>query len=567
MKLLKISSKIRGIKVKKILSSDKVCIIAIIMFQIVLCILLGMAKKSFFCDEIYSYGLSNSENYSFIDPITARQYSESGWVDSKYFKDYIEVSSKDAFTFKAAFENQRNDVHPPLYYCLLHIVCAFNRDSFSKWTGLALNYFILIFLDVIMLYISKYIIKDTKASIMALLFWTFSAAGLSNILFIRMYLLLTFEILAYVAAHIRVLERQKFEIRDFIVIFSIMVCGGLTHYYFYLFVFCFSAPICFCLLLSKKIKKMLLYGGCIVSGALAAIIIFPSALRHIFSGYRGTEVINNLQSDRMGEVIKTYCTMINNSMFAGLFNVLIAGFIVLLGMVIFAKYFIQIVWTYEPANRELKLQVAKKDKKPGGLDFILKKECILEALIIFSYSVFALVAIKGSDLIHNRYLYPIYPVIAILLTKVIYWLLGALLKSDYIKGIVISFFLFFICAGSIVKYKIDFLYTDYDGFEQQAQEVRGMDCLLYCGDTWLDTYTAFPLKLLYDETYFLRPDEMDKIGDILSRRETADSIVVCLPDMFSWEDAQNVLNSIIGQCGYTSYREVYHFYTQAWLLQ
>ncbi|MCI8968862.1 MAG: hypothetical protein HFH75_15040 [Lachnospiraceae bacterium] len=59
---------------------DKILIVGVIIFQLILCVLMGTQKKNFFCDEIYSYGLANSEAYTFIDPETAKQYAETGWV-------------------------------------------------------------------------------------------------------------------------------------------------------------------------------------------------------------------------------------------------------------------------------------------------------------------------------------------------------------------------------------------------------------------------------------------------------------------------------------------------------
>ena len=85
---------------------DRLWIAAVMILQLCICICAGRYKKSFFCDEIYSYGLANSASYAFIDPQSAERYSETGWVDEAYFKQYIEVGSKDGFSMRAAFENQ-----------------------------------------------------------------------------------------------------------------------------------------------------------------------------------------------------------------------------------------------------------------------------------------------------------------------------------------------------------------------------------------------------------------------------------------------------------------------------
>ncbi|MCM1466579.1 MAG: hypothetical protein NC086_00415 [Alistipes sp.] len=278
--------------------TNKKILIAVIVVQMAVCILLGTQKNGWFTDETWSYGLANSENYTFIDAETAKGNSETGWVDKNFFEDYVVVSRDVPISFNAAFENQRNDVHPPLYYCLLHVFCLLNRGSFSKWTGLALNFLILFFIDLLMYYIANYLLKDEKLSIIPILLWSFSGVGLSNILYIRMYLLLTCEMLAYVAIHIKLLKQHTVKIKDTFSILLIVACGGLTHYYFYLFVVCFSAPICMYFLLTKKIKKMFMYGINICAGVGMALCIFPEALVHIFGGYRGTEVIGNLVHGR-----------------------------------------------------------------------------------------------------------------------------------------------------------------------------------------------------------------------------------------------------------------------------
>ena len=131
---------------------------------------------------------------------------------------------------------------------------------------------------------------------MVLWLWAFSAAAVSNILFIRMYLLQTVEILAYIAVHIYIVkENYKPILKGFLLIMNVII-GGLTHYYFYVFAFCFSAPICLILLFKKEIRDFLQYSTLLLSGSLINLFLFPATLKHVFSGYRGTEVANNLQA-------------------------------------------------------------------------------------------------------------------------------------------------------------------------------------------------------------------------------------------------------------------------------
>lgn len=86
----------------------RLCFLFLIATQLVFILYFGHQKRSFFCDEFFSYGLSNSEDYWTI------QY-DTGWVKKDYFLNYLEVKSGTPFSLKAPYWNQTNDVHPPLY--------------------------------------------------------------------------------------------------------------------------------------------------------------------------------------------------------------------------------------------------------------------------------------------------------------------------------------------------------------------------------------------------------------------------------------------------------------------
>ena len=53
---------------------EKWIFILLVSIQLLVCIWMGHEKRGFFCDEIYSYGLSNSEDYTFLDYQTSKLY-------------------------------------------------------------------------------------------------------------------------------------------------------------------------------------------------------------------------------------------------------------------------------------------------------------------------------------------------------------------------------------------------------------------------------------------------------------------------------------------------------------
>ena len=170
----------------------------LIFLQCLIVVFFGTQKRSFFCDEIFSYGLANSQDITFLEYDSVHQYNPDGWLDHIFFRNYVEVNNGEQLNFHAAIVNQERDVHPPLYYILLHIVCALFPKSFSKWTGIGLNLCLLLIADFLIYYITKETVGK-RISVVSIAFWSLSAAGLSNILFIRMYMLQTVEFLALAA--------------------------------------------------------------------------------------------------------------------------------------------------------------------------------------------------------------------------------------------------------------------------------------------------------------------------------------------------------------------------------
>lgn len=535
----------------------------------IMCFYLGHLKRSFFCDEIYSYGLANSEKYTFIDYTTSKWNSETGWVTADYFRNYVTVSEDAKLSFTAAFENQKNDVHPPLYYCLLHIASYINAGIFSKWTGLVLNFIILLLIDYLLFYIANYIFQNRIKSLLSVILWSCTAAGLSNILYIRMYLLQTAELIGYVALHVYLINlfskkrTGKYFISSFLIIINVII-GGLTHYYFYLFAFFFSAPICLYLLIKKKLKALIIYSSSLLSGFILNLIIFPATLQHVFSGYRGTQVIANLK-DRSDNVFMIYGNWINDSFFGGTIKLFLLIFLISIILKIWKLLF---TTTLEKLENQYKLTITRrKISCNDSYVFKFNQPTIIFLLSIFSIALFAIAVIQGSEGITNRYIYPIYPFFAICFIKAISWLLkqwNITIKWTYIATFLV---VILICIQSIRTYGIDYQYADYDYYFKKASAVTGYDCLLYCDATWLDVYTAFPLKFNYDETFFFHPEEIQYLNEKLSERNSDNPIVVCLPNDFSEEEAKSILNEISEICGYKSYEYIYHYYTQAYLMK
>lgn len=167
-----------------------------------------MKRDYLFCDEVYSYGLANSNEYTFLHPGENDEPLDN-WVSGSYFSDYMNYCD-EAFNYKAAYVNQERDVHPPLYYMLLHTVCRFFKEAgYSAIPGIVLNLIILAFVDIVLMYVAANLLESRWRGLAATVLWGISSVGISNCMLIRMYLLQIFEVLLFVAAHIYIEAQEK----------------------------------------------------------------------------------------------------------------------------------------------------------------------------------------------------------------------------------------------------------------------------------------------------------------------------------------------------------------------
>lgn len=71
-------------------------------------------KKDLNVDEVLSYGLSNHVGSLVIEE--GRTYYPS----NEFWLDYMTVDERVGFHYGNVWKNQAADVHPPLYYMILH---------------------------------------------------------------------------------------------------------------------------------------------------------------------------------------------------------------------------------------------------------------------------------------------------------------------------------------------------------------------------------------------------------------------------------------------------------------
>ena len=288
-------------------------IIIILILQLATAFYFCSQKSGYHYDEYYSYYSSN-KTYGLIP-------TDREWKPAEEIRSEFVVRENERWQFGLVKQMQGFDVHPPLYYYLLHGVCSLFSGLFSKWLGLGINLVLFTIGYFLLAKIGNLIFKkDKKQTLLLCLLYGFQPGVLSGITFIRMYVLLTLWCLAVTLWHREFWEKGLiFTGKKVITLFLLVFLGFMTHYYFLVFLFFLCAFTCLVEWWGRKnLKGSIFYGIIVCSSLLLGIAYYPASLRHIFRGYRGTEATGAFfdfsnTMDRLG----FFAELMNQSVFGG----------------------------------------------------------------------------------------------------------------------------------------------------------------------------------------------------------------------------------------------------------
>lgn len=311
-------------------------IITILIIQTIVFIGAGINKSYLHMDEAYSLGLAN---YNKID-IQENQDFYNTWHNKEYYEDYLKVNKSEQSNFMPVYENQKNDVHPPLYYLLLRMAMGFHVGSYSKWSGIILNIIIYLFITIFIYLIIKKIFGESeknniKFAILALIS-SLTLASINNVIYIRMYALSTLNILATTYFHLKLLDKKN-SYKLLLLIGLSALAGSLTHYYYLLYLVVLVIMFSIKYLKEKEYKQLAKYIVTLVLAGILSLVIFPYSINHIFFGYRGQGVIKGLTSSILKSVISilAYIFIVNVYTFN---NALFIILIFILGLILYKKH-------------------------------------------------------------------------------------------------------------------------------------------------------------------------------------------------------------------------------------
>lgn len=510
-----------------------IILVLLIVLQITNIIFWGAQKEGYHIDEIFSYGLSNA----YYDPFPF--YQDEGyfmeWHDVEYFKDYVMVSDDHRFAYDSVWYNQSEDVHPPLFYAILHTVCSIFPETFSNWYAISIN-IVFSVLNIILLYkIACFVFREKKEwALLVCAVYGFSAGCISNAIYIRMYVMLTFFVLLFTWLHACVYEQEKYKVY-FPLIVVTTLGGTLTHYYFYVYAFFVSGFFCVYLLFTKKWKELFGYVISMFSGIGASVLVFPSVLKHVFSGYRGTEAVDNLASGNLFGKISEYVTYVNLELLGGYLR-----YIVLAVVVAVAALLIKNCIKVKKIKNE---GIAIEYHLQGNLT--LTKAEYVDISFFIAAIAYAILVASMSSISANRYIFPAYPFIVLYLTWFIFLLIKCFVSKKAYRLAAVSVIWALMLMSQYKNGYIDYLYKGYAATQETVAQYSDRDVLYVSRD-------AFPI---YRDMMFvakaerfipIRTSELrDSLREIGGDIKSSDVIIY----IYKEHDDEEVLSTIREELG------------------
>lgn len=232
------------------------------------------------------YYLTHSDQ--FLEEYNKNIQKESPvWKTSEDAKDYMTVSSDEIFNYWSVYYNQSRDVHPPLFYILVHTFSTFCLGNFSKYIIFVLSLLFYVASCFVIRKIFKLFQKEHLIPITILLYGL-SMGAISSVIFQRMYMMLTFFAIAYLYISLKILKSNgTIEKKTKRQVFWVTVLGFWTQYYFCIYIIGIVAILLVYLWKNKKYQELKIYIVTHIKSAIVGIVLFPASIYHIFFSYRG----------------------------------------------------------------------------------------------------------------------------------------------------------------------------------------------------------------------------------------------------------------------------------------
>ncbi len=521
-------------------------LVCIVLIQaIYITIIFGVHKVGYHSDELSHYTFAN--NYSVgMEKLNNEQFVMGEWVDSYSLWNRITVEPEHRFSYASVNRNTSADVNPPLHYYILHTICSFFPNTFSKWYCFAINIICFVIGQVYLYLLTDKLVRGSKlASFSSVILYGFGVGCFNTTSYLRMYsmatcLAIVFSYYSFILFENRRNVNKKKMLFLFIAIFLSCFFGSYSLHLF--LVYAFGITICYTIyyLFSRNWKLFIWHGICCAASVGISFLLVPSTSTHAFQSaevytyaqqmypqkwqyrllwYIMTKDLFGLHTNAWPKPIFSYVLLV----------IVIALFILVPFCFIFRreKWFktsVKKIFTY---SKEIFKQIKNFQFGLIPLGF-----ATLFLLLIISYRA----SVYTMQWYIDRYMFICYPAFVVFVICVVYYVVNLLSKNKMTANIIVLILsIIFAVWSNVVSNHVYYFNYPQEGFTFDDLEEDSNIILLLSAKWQLNSFTIElwdtgkyyatdfrtfmddeyklnklddgPLYLLVDQNYVLEDDE------------------------------------------------------------
>lgn len=529
-------------------------IIALSLAQII--IYFAFFKQGYHSDEIWSYGYANSfyQKDIHIDEDGNLTHMNE-WTDTQVLKDYIEVNKGERFRYDSIYHNQILDLSPPLHSMVLHTICSFFPDKFSRWYSFSIN-IVSFVIAMIFLFKSATLLKNENFALCCCALYGFSMGARDTYIYLRMYAMGTAMTMILLYNVIRYLQRynkeKKIVNRNLAAIWIVSLLSFLTHYHLVAFMGIMTALICLYLLCKKQIKAMFAFGFSMLAVFGLSVAVFPSMLQKTSGNIADVQqylnytfeirmrILTNFISKK---VFNIYIDPIKSGLGRIILLCIAFGIIVCIPLIIYLRHSSFMNRLYSGLKGVIQHPIKVFKKCIGKINRLYA--IILVTIICQMVVVGQTTKLYGMGSMEDRYLFNLYPLAVIVGMGLIYSIIFKVCpKYNWKKKIyaAVTIILVGVNIYNCTQYG-DYLFRRI-GSPDIEDEIANTECIYVRSSPWMLT-TMAPTFISVKEFAQVQYEDFEKIRQLYKERKNKGPVTVVIDTSFTSSYVENMNTSLL----------------------
>lgn len=493
-------------------------IILAILIATICCVVFSFQTQKVGFHEDEGYTAASSVNPSNGLMVATDENGNPKWLTKEYVTDFVTLSPKNIFNFKALYLNQAYDNHPPFFYTMVHFASLFFGGHFTKYNVFIVNIVAFILSLIVIIKILKLLSKE-KLIPAALIFYGLSMGTISMVIFQRMYMLLTFFVVLYFYQTLKIYKNNfKLDGKTITLLGITTILGFLTQYFFAIYAFAIFVLMIIQMFRRKANKELIKnYFLAHVIYAILGILIFVPCIKHLLFSDRGISNLGN------GEYFLHFWKYIKHFAYAFSINtnytpLIIIALVIFFGLIIY--------W------------------------FIKSKEKFIVALTTLPSIFYFIIAVKMTSFQELRYIMPTLPFASLAFILSLDNLFTLKNKENIIT--IIATILVFI---GLFTSKPLFLYKDYQKCLDIAKQ-NSEKSFVYVYDNFFNHMQSIPEMMVYKKTLIVNTNGNNELEFMLKNDELNNESSYIL-SIKNYMDNDEILNKIKENTDFKNIEKIY----------